>query len=156
MSCSIFLTSDRHCGVRQAPTLQWLLLKLQPIKETDTVSLGNKRTAKTAKYKTETTYSFSTHFLVYVWYSVASVVSHSSWPHRLLPNPLLAELPRQEYGSGFLFPSLGHLPNPGISTHFINLPLDMPLTILIVMSWRHLKNSSCRKADLPFLLKSKE
>ena len=32
-------------------------------KETDTVSLGNERAAKTAKYKTEFTYPYSIHFI---------------------------------------------------------------------------------------------
>ena len=44
-----------------------------------------------------------------------SVVSNSLWPHGLQPARLLCHrFPRQEYWSGWPFPSPGDLPDPGI------------------------------------------
>ena len=45
-----------------------------------------------------------------------SVMSYSSWPHRLQHTRFLCPLgfSRQEYWSGFLCPPPGDLPNPGI------------------------------------------
>ena len=63
----------------------------------------------------------SAHQIVSV---VCSVMSDSLGPHDLEPIRLLCpwDVPRQEYWSGLLYPSLGGLPDPGTELAFLVSP----------------------------------
>ena len=59
-----------------------------------------------------------------------SVVSDSLQPHGLQPTRLLClEFSRQEYRSGWPFPSLGDRPDPGIKPGFPSLQADSLLSV---------------------------
>ena len=63
---------------------------------------------------------------------VTSVVSDSAAPGSVAHQaPLSMEFPRQEYWSGFLFPSPGDLPNPGIKHASLMSPASAAGSLLL-------------------------
>ena len=71
-----------------------------------------------------------------------SVMSNSVTPCAVTRQaPLSMEFSRQEYWSGYLLPSSGDLPNPGIESgspalQADSLPSEPPLTLRLVYLWR--------------------
>ena len=99
------------------------------------------------------------HVYTYIYSVSCSIVSDSVIPWTVtLQAPLSMGFPRQEYWSGFPFPSPGELPDPGIKPGSPALQADSllsePQGIPILLhkyadthTYRHIHNTQCERED---------